>query len=230
MLLADYRMPQMNGIEFLEQAMDLFPRARRVLLTAYADTDAAIARDQRRRRRPLPAQALGPAGGEALPGRRRTCSRPGSDESRRAGARDQGGRAPVVGAVVPRSATSWPATRCPTAGTASTSRRGSGCSRPPAPDADDVPVVITARRRRARSPTDAELAAAVGLSDDPGRGLLRPGRRRRRPGRARRRGVRRVRGAAHRAGRADRDRRPGRAELAGSRTTSASPTASPAAS
>src|SRR3954471_9763432 len=40
--LADYRMPQMNGIEFLEQAMDLFPRARRALLTAYADTDAAI--------------------------------------------------------------------------------------------------------------------------------------------------------------------------------------------
>jgi thioredoxin reductase (NADPH) len=41
-ILADYRMPQLNGIEFLEQAMDLFPRARRALLTAYADTDAAI--------------------------------------------------------------------------------------------------------------------------------------------------------------------------------------------
>jgi thioredoxin reductase (NADPH) len=41
-ILADYRMPQMDGIEFLEQAMDLFPRARRALLTAYADTDAAI--------------------------------------------------------------------------------------------------------------------------------------------------------------------------------------------
>src|SRR5260370_7006117 len=41
-LLADYRMPQMSGIEFLEAAMDLFPHARRVLLTAYADTDAAI--------------------------------------------------------------------------------------------------------------------------------------------------------------------------------------------
>src|SRR6202050_4730017 len=41
-LVADYRMPQMTGIEFLEQAMDLYPAARRVLLTAYADTHAAI--------------------------------------------------------------------------------------------------------------------------------------------------------------------------------------------
>jgi thioredoxin reductase (NADPH) len=42
LLLADHRMPSMSGIEFLERAMDLFPYARRVLLTAYADTDAAI--------------------------------------------------------------------------------------------------------------------------------------------------------------------------------------------
>jgi thioredoxin reductase (NADPH) len=41
-ILADYRMPEMNGIEFLEQAMDVAPHARRALLTAYADTDAAI--------------------------------------------------------------------------------------------------------------------------------------------------------------------------------------------
>ncbi|MGD1171703.1 FAD-dependent oxidoreductase [Mycobacterium seoulense] len=41
-MIADYRMPQMSGIEFLEQAMDLYPAARRVLLTAYADTHAAI--------------------------------------------------------------------------------------------------------------------------------------------------------------------------------------------
>jgi thioredoxin reductase (NADPH) len=42
LLLADQRMPQLTGVEFLEQAMDLFPDAKRVLLTAYADTDAAI--------------------------------------------------------------------------------------------------------------------------------------------------------------------------------------------
>jgi thioredoxin reductase (NADPH) len=41
-LLADYRMPHMNGIEFLEHAMDVYPFAKRVLLTAYADTNAAI--------------------------------------------------------------------------------------------------------------------------------------------------------------------------------------------
>src|SRR3954467_13511306 len=42
LLLADHRMPAMTGIEFLEQAMDIAPDAKRVLLTAYADTDAAI--------------------------------------------------------------------------------------------------------------------------------------------------------------------------------------------
>jgi thioredoxin reductase (NADPH) len=42
LLLADHRMPGMTGVEFLEQAMDLAPTAKRVLLTAYADTDAAI--------------------------------------------------------------------------------------------------------------------------------------------------------------------------------------------
>ncbi len=41
-ILADYRMPQLNGIEFLEKAMDIYPGARRALLTAYADTGAAI--------------------------------------------------------------------------------------------------------------------------------------------------------------------------------------------
>src|SRR5260221_11268256 len=41
-ILADYRMPEMNGIEFLDRAMDVNPAARRQRLTAYADTGAAI--------------------------------------------------------------------------------------------------------------------------------------------------------------------------------------------
>jgi len=42
LLLADHRMPEMTGVEFLEQAREFYPKARRVLLTAYADTEAAI--------------------------------------------------------------------------------------------------------------------------------------------------------------------------------------------
>jgi thioredoxin reductase (NADPH) len=42
LLLADQRMPEMSGVEFISKAIDLYPEARRVLLTAYADTDAAI--------------------------------------------------------------------------------------------------------------------------------------------------------------------------------------------
>ena len=42
LLLADQRMPRMNGVEFLQQGMRIFPEAKRALLTAYADTNAAI--------------------------------------------------------------------------------------------------------------------------------------------------------------------------------------------
>ena len=42
LFLVDYRMPQMTGIEFLSRAIPFFPNAKRVLLTAYSDTEAAI--------------------------------------------------------------------------------------------------------------------------------------------------------------------------------------------
>jgi thioredoxin reductase (NADPH) len=41
--VADQRMPQLSGLDVLSQSMQLFPRAKRTLLTAYADTNAAIA-------------------------------------------------------------------------------------------------------------------------------------------------------------------------------------------
>jgi len=42
LLLADQRMPHMDGVTFLQEAMHMFPEAKRALLTAYADTSAAI--------------------------------------------------------------------------------------------------------------------------------------------------------------------------------------------
>ena len=42
LLLSDQRMPGMTGVEFLEKAQEIYPKAKRVLLTAYADTEAAI--------------------------------------------------------------------------------------------------------------------------------------------------------------------------------------------
>ncbi|HUL35028.1 MAG TPA: FAD-dependent oxidoreductase [Candidatus Eisenbacteria bacterium] len=42
LLLADQRMPELDGVGFLSQATDIYPSAKRALLTAYADTNAAI--------------------------------------------------------------------------------------------------------------------------------------------------------------------------------------------
>jgi thioredoxin reductase (NADPH) len=42
LMVVDQRMPHMTGVQFLEQALGIFPTARKVLLTAYADTEAAI--------------------------------------------------------------------------------------------------------------------------------------------------------------------------------------------
>lgn len=42
LMLVDQRMPGMTGVEFLQRAVEIYPEAKRVLLTAYADTDAAI--------------------------------------------------------------------------------------------------------------------------------------------------------------------------------------------
>ena len=42
LVISDQRMPGMSGVEMLERAREIYPEARRVLLTAYADTEAAI--------------------------------------------------------------------------------------------------------------------------------------------------------------------------------------------
>jgi thioredoxin reductase (NADPH) len=42
MIVSDQRMPGMTGVDFLEKAREMYPESRRLLLTAYADTEAAI--------------------------------------------------------------------------------------------------------------------------------------------------------------------------------------------
>ena len=42
LFLVDQRMPEISGVEFLAEAINTYPQAKRVLLTAYADTQAAI--------------------------------------------------------------------------------------------------------------------------------------------------------------------------------------------
>jgi len=126
-LLADYRMPEMNGIEFLEQAMDIYPSARRALLTAYADTGAAIDAINvvdldyyLLKPWDPPEEKLYPVVDSLLEAWQTADHRP-VEELRWSG---------TAGRRVPRrSASSWPATRCPTAGTPPTRRRASGSSR-----------------------------------------------------------------------------------------------------
>ena len=104
LIVSDHRMPEMTGIEFLQQSRPLVPDAKLVLLTAYADTEAAITRHQRHRARQLPDEAVGPAGGPPLPGARRPARRvaahPCASLRRRAGPGQplvrQGPRHPVV--------------------------------------------------------------------------------------------------------------------------------------
>ena len=129
-ILADYRMPQMNGVEFLEAAMDLVPQARRVLLTAYADTSAAIAAINvvdvdHYLLKPWepPEEKLYPVIDELLD----LWQREGRPAERKIKIWAIRGRRPRT-----RCATSWPATWCPIAGTTSTIRTECGCSLPPA--------------------------------------------------------------------------------------------------
>lgn len=136
-ILADYRMPQMNGIEFLEQALGVYPGARRVLLTAYADTDAAIDAINvvdldHYLLKPWdpPEEKLYPVLDDLLTAWRSSDYRPVPTTK-------------VVGhrwSAPPRGrANSSPATRCRTAGTPPTNRRDRGFWRRPGPTADGSP-------------------------------------------------------------------------------------------
>ena len=226
MLLADYRMPQMTGIEFLEHAMDLYPAARRVLLTAYADTDAAIEAINvvdldyyLLKPWDPPEEKLYPVDRRAA---RVVAQPPTTVRCRRRRSSATGGRPDRL-----RCASSWPATRCRTGGLRRTSPRAQACSPRPGRTTDALPVVITPDGDPLVAPSDGELAGRVGLTTTPSKDFYDlivigggPGRASAPPCTAPRRGCARCWSSAPRPA-----ARPGRAR--GSRTTWASPTASP---
>jgi thioredoxin reductase (NADPH) len=128
LLLADHRMPGMTGVEFLELAMDVVPDAKRVLLTAYADTDAAIRAINdvdldRYLLKPWdpPEERLYPVLDELLASWR-SRSRPSFTGITLLGHQ--------WSAETRRRRSSWRATRCRTATSRSPTRRRRGCSRP----------------------------------------------------------------------------------------------------
>src|SRR5919107_5573588 len=164
-LLADYRMPGMDGVEFLEQAMDLVPRARRCLLTAYADTDAAI--------RAIndvdvdayllkpwdpPEEKLYPTV-DAMLKAWRDSPDPAIEEIKLVGHRWS---APSFAArdFLARNAV-------PYRWFSADEPDGRRLLEAAQASADDVPVVITPDAQVLRSPGEAELAAVVGLSVEP---------------------------------------------------------------
>ena len=179
-------------------------------------------RDQRGRARLLPAQAVGPARGAALPGRRGPADDLGGGRRAR-GRRRARHRPPLLAATRTTCATSSPATACRRAGsTSSATARRASCCRSPASSADRLPVALLEDGTVLERPTVLELAERLGVAGQPGAGPLRPRDRRRRPGRAGGRRLRRLGGPAHRAWSSAR-RPAGRpASRAGSRTTSAS--------
>jgi thioredoxin reductase (NADPH) len=164
-MLADYRMPEMNGIEFLEQAMDLFPRARRALLTAYADTDAAIQAINlvdvdHYLLKPWdpPEEKLYPVV-DALIETWRASGETAVEEIKIVGHRWS---APTFAArdFLARNAV-------PYRYYSIDEPEGRRLLDAAAADPTEIPVVITAEGRPLLAPSDAEIAAAVGLTVDP---------------------------------------------------------------
>ena len=211
-ILADYRMPEMNGVDFLEAAMDIAPHARRALLTAYADTDAAIRAINvvdvdHYLLKPWdpPEEKLYPVVDALVETWRAVGQRP-VDEIRVVGHR-WSAECFCTRDFLARNSVPY---RWYNIDDPEGERLLEAAGRQPR----GRPADRHARRHRPAQPDRGRDRRGGRAHHRPGERLLRPHRHRRRPGRPRLRGVRGVGGPAHRARRAAGHRRAGRAELA----------------
>ncbi len=211
MIVADQRMPGMEGTELLVKARQIYPEAKRVLLTAYADTQAAIAAinevsldyyllkpwdPPEEQLFPVVEDLLDDVGGRGgAGGRRRARDRPPLLQGHPRPARLPGPQ-PRPGALAGRRARQ----RGPRA---ADGRRGRPRTASRWSLLEDGDVL--------ERPTVLELAERLGVAAAAGLRPLRPRHRRRRSGRAGRGGLRRLGGPAHGDGRARGARRSGRA-------------------
>ena len=212
----------MTGVEFLARALAFAPEAKRVLLTAYADTDAAIRAINEVRldhylMKPWnpPEELLYPVLDDLLDDWQANVPR-----GRRAGVRVVGHRWSAEAHARARLPRPQPVP-VPLAGRRRTRRPRGCCGRRASRRAAAARRLrgrqaARAPRPRPTSPSASACARAAELA------LLRPRDRRRRPGRSRRRGLRRLGGPAHRCSSSATPpaARPARARA--SRTTSAS--------
>ena len=202
LLIADQRMPGMAGTEYLVEARDARPRRQARAADRLRRHRGGDRRDQRGRARLLPAQAVGPARGAAVPGRRGPARRRG-----RPGAALESGGVRVIGHRFSKESHEL--------------RDFLARNRVPARwldverdaearellevagvDADRLPVALLEDGIGARAADGARARRAPRRHRPARPGALRPGHRRRRPGRAGRGGLRRLRGPAHGDGRA----------------------------
>jgi thioredoxin reductase (NADPH) len=166
-ILADYRMPGLNGIEFLEGAMDIYPFARRVLLTAYADTSAAIDAINvvdldHYLLKPWdpPEEKLYPVVDDLLAAWRREERRP-VREAKLVGHRWSAPSADLRDFLARN--------QVPYRWYSSDSDEGRRLLNAAGADGHDLPVLITAEGEPMVTPSQAEVAAKVGLATIPGR-------------------------------------------------------------
>jgi thioredoxin reductase (NADPH) len=168
-ILADYRMPGLTGIEFLERAMDIYPYARRVLLTAYADTSAAIDAINvvdldHYLLKPWdpPEEKLYPVIDELLRAWQRTERRP-VREAKLIGHRWSAPSAELRDFLARN--------QVPYRWYASDSAEGGRLLEAAGTDGTRLPVLVTADGEPLIEPSRAEVAAKVGLATLPGRGF-----------------------------------------------------------